>query len=233
MGDTGSGIGRRTRNFDRRCAWLVDHRVARTLWRILSVWGTVMVDTIKCPVCGEGNLADQEFCQFCQSRLKPVAGKSGDGNFNARAKSPTKKNTAELEPILPQWLKDARDKARQSVEDDFTRTSSSVEPHASEPDLLAGLQSQTGSDDEDETPDLACEHYRRVNINPKKPRQNFEVRWVELGDKNDFAQDTPQDETPSWLAGLQASAPAASEKDELTDWLRNDSESKKSQPDPD
>ncbi len=191
-----------------------------------------MVDMIKCPVCGEGNLADQEFCQFCQSRLKPVAGKSGDAPLMP-GQIPTKKNTAELEPILPQWLKDARDKARQSIEDDSTRTSSPAESHASEPDLLAGLQSQAGSDDEDETPDWLASITGESHKSKKAPPESSEVRWVELGDKNDFAQDTPQDETPSWLAGLQASAPAASEEDELTDWLRNDSESKKSQPDTD
>ena len=32
------------------------------------------MDTIKCPVCGEVNPADAEFCRNCLSRLEPLAG---------------------------------------------------------------------------------------------------------------------------------------------------------------
>ena len=36
---------------------------------------------------------------------------------------PTKKVTSELEPILPQWLREAREKARQSASEEETNSS--------------------------------------------------------------------------------------------------------------
>ncbi|MDP1546261.1 MAG: hypothetical protein Q8L87_09585, partial [Anaerolineales bacterium] len=57
----------------------------------------------------------------------------------------------------------------------------------------------------------------------------------EMGSRDDFAQDEPakDEETPSWLAGLQPLEPQSEEKDELTDWFRNAvNEKQPSQPEP-
>lgn len=110
-----------------------------------------MSDIIKCPVCGEDNFDDQEFCQSCNSRLRPSSVTPGQ--------APTKKNTAELEPILPQWLRDARDQSRQAAgldspqNEELNQQQMPPEVHASGMDLLAGLHSQAGDDAEEETPD--------------------------------------------------------------------------------
>ena len=190
-----------------------------------------MSDVIKCPVCGESNLSDQEFCQYCQSRLQPLTGslKGADAPIKP-GQVPTKKNTAELEPILPQWLRDARDSARKSAEDSSSQSGKSPQESfsaSSTPDLLAGLQSHAGSDEE-ETPDWLA-NITGAEPKPKKPQADSpEVRWVELGGAKDFAQEESEPFTPSWLEGLTPTEPQRDEKDELTDWFRQTDDSQKS-----
>ncbi len=199
-----------------------------------------MADMINCPVCGESNAANLEFCQYCQSRLHPVAGSSNADTPITPGQIPTKKNTAELEPILPQWLRDARGNTGQSMPDDSADSASSVNEYsppqrpiesrtpASPPDLLAGLQSQADSEDEDETPDWLASITGVSHKNKKSSPESSDAHRVELGGKDDFAQDNSQEETPDWLANLQA-APVESEKDELAAWLRTETEPKNTQ----
>jgi hypothetical protein len=184
-----------------------------------------MADVVKCPVCGENNLSDQEFCQYCQSRLKPLTGSlKGTDSAIKPGQAPTKKNTAELEPILPQWLRDARDSARKSAEDDAVQAGRNPQESfspSSPPDLLAGLRSQSSSDEE-ETPDWLA-NITGAAPKAKKPQADSpEVRWVELGGAKDFAQEESKEEpfTPAWLTGLTPTGSQPEEKDELTDWLK-------------
>jgi hypothetical protein len=170
-----------------------------------------MADLIKCPVCGHNNFSDQEFCLFCQSRLEPLTGplKGADAPIKP-GQAPTKKNTAELEPILPQWLRDARTSARDLMDDGAASQIAQPSQNAftaSESDLLAGLQSQTGGE-EDEIPDWLTS-ITGDSSKPKKPEMtSSEVRWVELGGANDFSQAEPSAESPD-------------EKDDISDWLRD------------
>ena len=171
-----------------------------------------MTELIKCPVCGHNNFSDQEFCLFCQSRLEPLTGplKGADAPIQP-GQAPTQKNTAELEPILPQWLRDARTSARDLTDggnsaDQITQPEQNPFP-ASVSDLLAGLQSQTGSDD-DEIPDWLTS-ITGDSSKPKNPEMtSSEVRWVELGGAKDFAQDEPSAESPD-------------QKDDISGWLRD------------
>ena len=187
-----------------------------------------MANLIKCPNCGENNLADQEFCQYCQSRLQPLTEnlKGGDKPLTP-GQAPSKKTTAEVEPVLPQWLSEARNSARESfAEEEAQQTpQTSPKPQATPSaspgaDLLAGLQSQAEGEEE-EVPDWLA------NITGEKPKsqknqaESSEVRWVELGDKKDFAQTEPEPDVPSWLSGMAPSTSPSVEKDELTDWLRS------------
>ena len=188
-----------------------------------------MPDEIKCPVCGESNAADQEFCQYCQSRLRPLTGPLRGADAPLRpGQIPTKKVTAELEPILPQWLREARDKARHSVEEDTSQVMQQQEqtqaPVASEPDLLAGLRSQSRGEDEEDTPDWLASI---TGVTPKSKKAGSglpEARRVELGDRKDFAGVTGslEESTPAWLGGTPA-ASQESEKDELKDWFKDSS----------
>ncbi|MBI5955289.1 MAG: hypothetical protein HY865_26835 [Chloroflexi bacterium] len=176
-----------------------------------------MANLIKCPNCGENNLSDREFCQYCQNPLRPLA---GEGNQPLTpGQSPTKKNTSELEPVLPQWLQDARSSARQSAGEETPKTPPSRSiPSA---DLLAGLRAQRqAEDEEEETPDWLA-NITGETPKPKKPQaEPTTARRVELGDTKDFAQSEPEPELPSWMTGSQPPAMEPDQKDELADWLR-------------
>jgi len=196
-----------------------------------------MANVIKCPVCGENNLADHEFCQYCQARLQPLTGNlKGTDEPLKPGEFPTKKNTADLEPILPQWLREARSSSRQTSEEEAAQLPQASRPASSRTaDLLAGLQSQAQDNDEDDTPDWLA-NITGETPKTKKPQpessasskspESPEVRWVELGDKKDFAQSESTPDTPPWLAGLNTSTP---QPDELTDWFRDANDSQKTQ----
>jgi len=193
-----------------------------------------MAGLIKCPVCGENNPADQEFCQFCQSRLQPLTGSiKGMDETLKPGQIPTKKNTGELEPILPQWLREARSSARQNSEDDAQAAQQPQESHpaSSGGDLLAGLHTQAQDNEEEDAPDWLTSITGEIPKSKKSHPESSEVRWVELGGKDDFpqGQEEPASGTPAWLAGLNSSTPQPDEKDELTDWFRNASNTPKPQ----
>ncbi len=205
------------------------------------------MDTIKCPVCGEMNPANSEFCQNCMSRLEPLTGPLKEENAPLQpGQIPTKKVTAELEPILPQWLREAREKARQSTSGDATDSSLFVDnptPVApSTPDLLAGLTSQ-GDNEEEEVPDWLVSLTGNVPAKKKKndpEAEDTQVKWVELGGHDDFEDasprisatqtpsETPVENTaPSWMMPQEP----APDKDELADWLSHADQSSASIPD--
>jgi hypothetical protein len=195
-----------------------------------------MANVIKCPSCGENNLSDQEFCQFCQTRLQPLAGDiKGEDQPLTPGQIPTKKSTAELEPVLPQWLRDVRNSARQTSEEEPAQPAQQTPPlsrsASSSADLLAGLhaQRQEAQDEEEDTPDWLA-NITGETPKPKKPQaESPDLRWVELGDKKDFAHSEPEPETPPWLSGISPVTPQNEEKDELTDWLRAANASQESQ----
>jgi len=187
-----------------------------------------MADVIKCPSCGENNPAGIEFCQFCQTKLTPPT-----GNLKGRDESikpgqlPTRKNTAELEPILPQWLRDVRKNAQQDNDQPEDQqlppqTDSRTRPVQSN-DLLAGLQSQGGNnDDEDETPDWLA---NITGVQPKDKAQadSSDVRWVELGSNE---QGTVEDEEiPEWLEDLKVQEAKAAEQNDSNEWMNHNLES--------
>lgn len=196
-----------------------------------------MTAVYTCPVCGAVNSAEAEFCQQCQSRLRPSVDMfKGVDEPIQPGQAPTKKNTAELEPILPQWLRDARERARRIAEEEARQAAQKTQPRpdAAEPDLLAGLTSQS-RDEEEEIPEWLAS-ITGTKQKPKKTEaeEPSDVHWVELGKPSDFMQEgessgiaaaQPPSESaeadegglPPWLAG------AASENegvDELSEWLR-------------
>ena len=91
---------------------------------------------LRCPNCGKNNPDILDVCQFCQTPLKPeVVLRIGQ--------NPTKKNTGELESVLPEWLKDVRQQARDSAEEEAAQAAAQPKVQKNEPpDLLAGLASQ-------------------------------------------------------------------------------------------
>ncbi len=194
-----------------------------------------MANVIKCPVCREDNLSDQEFCQYCQSRLLPLTGNAKGADEPLKpGQIPTKQSTADLEPVLPQWLREARSSARQTSEDDVLQpVQQTPEPSqaSSGADLLAGLQAQRQEQeaDEDDTPDWLAGITGETPKEKKSRTESSEVRWVEFGGAKDFSQPEPVSDVPSWLTGITPSTPLPDEKDELTDWLPGASDSQMKQ----
>jgi len=196
-----------------------------------------MANVIKCPVCGEGNLPDQEFCQYCQARLQPLTGnlKGADAPITP-GQLPTKISTADLEPVLPQWLREARSSARQTAEEESVQAAqpkpASRPASSSGNDFLAGLQSESQDDnEEDDVPDWLLNITGEAPKTKKPQSESSEVRWVELGDKKDFTQPEPvSDDVPSWLTGAGSSTPPPSEKNDLTDWFRSADDSQQPLP---
>ncbi|HEX8992570.1 MAG TPA: hypothetical protein VF784_12900 [Anaerolineales bacterium] len=168
-----------------------------------------MAQTIVCQVCGEINPADMEFCSNCQSRLKPLEGAlKGESAPIQPGELPTKKVTSELEPLLPQWLRDARQQARDSLAGDVSsnRLQEEAPQASSSPDLLAGLASQKDEEEED-IPEWLAQITGAQARKKKAVPEESQVKWVELGRREE-----PQvPESPQ---------PANTQNDELTDWSK-------------
>jgi len=178
---------------------------------------------IRCPNCGKDNPDFLDTCQFCQMPLNSESMiQTGD--------TPTKKDTGELEAILPAWLKDVRQQSRDSAAEDAMEaaTSPQVQKDAA-PDLLAGLANQSASDDE-EIPDWLA------GLNPVGEKESPEPAVSEDSSSSDFfaqftqeestpapsADESVKEEAPSWM-GDEAQTPEP-QKDELDEWLSRASE---------
>jgi hypothetical protein len=173
---------------------------------------------IRCPNCGRDNPDFLDTCQFCQTPLR-VESTLHTGE------SPVKKNTGELEPILPQWLKDMRQQARESAEADAAASAAQPRVRNEPPDLLAGLASQT-REDEEAVPDWL------TSINPiTKPKTVEPPASEPSGDFfSQFSKSAPepatppaeepaQEEIPSWMSAGTESPQVEKEKDELSEWF--------------
>lgn len=182
-----------------------------------------MSDMIKCPACGESNLSDQDVCQYCQTRLTDAPIKPGQ--------TPTKKNTAELEPILPQWLRDARDSAREDDQQGAQQMLDQPESPQSKAasstnDLLAGLQAQAGNNDEGDMPDWLASIMDGPSETTKPQTESSDTDGMELAGKVGFEDDvvaelSSDEEIPSWLAELKTTEPQPDENGGANDWLRD------------
>jgi hypothetical protein len=177
---------------------------------------------LRCPNCGRDNPDFLDNCQFCQSPLNAESTlHTGD--------TPIKRNTGELEPILPQWLKDVRQQARESAEQDAAASAAQPKIQKEPPDLLAGLASQSRNDEE-EIPDWLA------SINPAAKPKPIESKKAEPQD--DFfsqfnrsepkpaepviTESEPEEEVPAWMAGMAEPQPPkekSEEKDELSEWF--------------
>lgn len=158
---------------------------------------------IRCSNCGKSNPDFLDVCQFCQSPLIPEpALQIGE--------EPTKKDTGELEQILPDWLKKAREQGKAEAADDALQSPIVSRLQKDEPpDLLAGLMSQTDADEE-EVPDWLKE----IQSDEEKETASKPSLEAESGPSDFFSQfeeraagEPPQEEQPS------------EPKDELTDWF--------------
>jgi len=140
-----------------------------------------------CPHCGMPNPPGQNVCSFCRQPLRAPE----DSQPIRPGELPTKKTTAELEPVLPDWLKDARANARR-VDADAARAAEQAQaavehlaPQKEEvPDLLAGLESASREEQDDDIPEWmrgAAPTPAERPAKPEKPEQTFprrqEIHW--------------------------------------------------------
>ncbi|HXF84356.1 MAG TPA: hypothetical protein VNK49_03125 [Anaerolineales bacterium] len=101
---------------------------------------------IRCPNCGKNNPDFLDACQFCGTSLESESSlRIGE--------SPKKIRTSELEPILPQWLKEVRQQNRETTEEEAAEAATQPQVRKDEaPDLLSGLF-QAETSEEEEIPD--------------------------------------------------------------------------------
>lgn len=169
---------------------------------------------LRCPNCGRDNPDFLDTCQFCQTPLKPESTlHTGD--------SPVKKDTGELEPILPQWLRDMRQQARESAEEDAAASAAQPKVRNEPPDLLAGLASQTRDEDND-VPDWLASINPSPKIKPEEPpASDSPADFFSQFNKSTPEPAPPQAEepAPSWMSGAAESPRVEEEKDELSEWF--------------
>ena len=175
---------------------------------------------IRCPSCGKNNPDFLDVCQFCQTPLKPES-------MVHTGEKPTKKNTGELEPILPEWLRDVRQQGRESA-DAGELSSSATKPRFQKneaPDLLAGLASQ-GEDDDDEIPDWLASISPVAKPKPSEPSSpESSIDFFAQFNKSEAApekpskvSESPQEEMPVWI-GAPSQPETPVENDELSAWF--------------
>ncbi len=181
---------------------------------------------IRCANCGKNNPDFLDNCQFCQSPLKREA-------MVHPGESPVKKNTGELEPILPQWLKDVRQQGRESAAKDAEEEAAKPKVQKNEPpDLLAGLASQAKGEEE-EIPDWLASINPVTKPSPDAPpAPSPESDFLSQFKESEPASPEPQTnepvrgDMPSWMQATRDEPPAqpAEEKDELSEWFAKASE---------
>ena len=181
---------------------------------------------LRCPNCGKSNPDILDVCQFCQTPLKPES-------VLRIGQRPTKKNTGELENVLPDWLKDVRQQARDSAEADAAaQAASRSKPQNDEPpDLLAGLASQAGGSEEEDVPDWLARLNPDVKQKPSSPSASepatasgpdFFAQFNQSASQSESENESSQTESPPWAKLGNQSPP--DEKDELSDWFAKASE---------
>jgi hypothetical protein len=129
---------------------------------------------------------------------------------------PTKKNTGELEGVLPDWLKDARQQARDLAEENAAQEAARPKVQKDEPlDLLAGLAFQSEKTDEDEVPDWLARLSSKGKEDKSIPPANTAPPADFFAQFNQSVA-TPRDEPAQREEPADASA---SQNDELSDWF--------------
>ena len=167
---------------------------------------------ILCPNCKKNNPDFLDVCQFCQTPLKPEA-------MVHTGEKPTKKNTGELEPILPEWLRDIRQQSKDSAEEESTHAAFQPKVQKNEPpDLLAGLASQAGRSDDDEVPDWLASLSPAAKPKPSAPPSSPEPEtdfFAQFNKSKSEPAPAPVEKPAETNAPSQPSA----EKDELSEWF--------------
>lgn len=187
---------------------------------------------IICLVCGESNPAELEFCRSCNSPLPKDLGPIQPGQ------APTPIDTGKLEPILPQWLRDAREQARQTARQEPPPPPPSPTPPPQEPtDLLAGLQSQAADEEEEEIPEwlrsLAEGESQPAASQPEEepgaPSQAGFPPPAGSPPSPPMGEAPASADLPDWFSALTPSQESTPSRDEFAEWFAQASASEPSE----
>ena len=171
---------------------------------------------IRCPNCGKENPDSLTTCQFCQAPLSSGL-RIGD--------KPTKKNTGELEPVLPDWLRDMRQQARDSAEQDAAEAASLPKTQKEEPpDLLAGLASQSKSAEEEELPDWLTGLTSKKEEKPAQPARPASDFFSQFEQSAASTKSAEPPKPPAPGSATAGQTPVPQEQDDLSAWFSKASE---------
>jgi hypothetical protein len=138
--------------------------------------------------------------------------------------TPTRKDTGELEAILPDWLKDVRQQARSSAEEDAAQASAQPKVEKDKPpDFLAGLVSQAGDAGEDEVPDWLASIRPDVDRNPTppstpEPAESDFFAQFNRSEAQSASQPAQPDDVPAFEAAAEPLSDST-ENDDLSKWF--------------
>jgi hypothetical protein len=182
---------------------------------------------IKCPMCSKLNPAELDVCQYCEARLKPLTDELSRSQPPIHpGEEPTEMDTGQLEPVLPQWLRDVRQQARDSA--DESAEQAPAEEEAGQPeksaDLLAGLQSQ--SEDDEPVPDwlagLRGEEGQTTSEEAPAEEDDLAALRNMLGEDTPATQETDASALPGWISDLDTEEAVQADGDELSQFLSED-----------
>jgi len=182
-----------------------------------------MADEIKCPMCGKPNPAELDVCQFCEARLKPLTDELSRSQPPIRpGDEPIDRNTADLEPVLPQWLREVREQARESVGEEPEQAPAeeeAVQQPKESADLLAGLQSQ--SEEKEEIPDwlagLRSEGSQVFSEETSTEEDDLTALKSMFGEASSESGDNGESVLPGWISDIGAGKAGQQEEEEPSD----------------
>lgn len=147
------------------------------------------MDEIICPQCAHSNPIDAVFCERCGALLPPARPATEPLPPTLRpGEEPVKKSTAELEPLLPAWMRESR-----QVQSEPPPAPKEEKP-APPPDPLASL---SASEPEEEIP----EWLKELGILSEKPSPSSEELRFEWEEKAEEKEETLLPEG-DWLQHL-------------------------------
>ena len=174
---------------------------------------------IKCPMCSKPNPAELDVCQYCEARLKPLTDELSRSQPPIHpGEEPIDMDTGQLEPVLPQWLREVRQQARDSAEEDAMQASEAEEARQpdEEPDLLAGLQAQS---DDEEVPDwLAGLRGEIGGGTSEETSEEDDIAALKsmLGEAAPATQEAEASALPDWISDMDAEETDQPDGDELS-----------------
>jgi len=187
------------------------------------------MDTIRCPMCGKPNSDDQDVCQFCQARLKPlVISQPPEPQAEEPSSPPSStestaglKKPSEQPPSLPDWLQpDWLQSLRQGEPTrDLSGATGEPEPEWVDADASENFDAEwtEGAKEEDEQdenqpPPILEEAATTDWLTSLRPRSHVERERLE------------PDPKPEWVSPIvpeqNEPQPAESTEPETPDWLK-------------